>query len=137
MLAWAFACTLVRRWFRLRRDGFGRFKANYFEEGLVPLSAKDRDEMAAFSGCIACGRCNRSLAPGRWPRTNGDLMGLVLASTRSTVEFPLIAAQWSELTTEELRAAEKLCPPEIPLLALQRFVLEHAGEGRPRSADHG
>jgi hypothetical protein len=130
MLAWAFLRTLLRRWLGLRRDGLRRFKDNYFGEGLTPYSSDERALLGAFSGCVACGRCNRALATGSAAGTSAGLMGLVLASTRSSLDLPGAAAAWESLSDEELETAEELCPPALPLVQLRRYVLSRTGPGR-------
>lgn len=132
LLALALLRTLWRRAFGGRIDGLARFRENYAEDGLSPLTAGDRSDLRRFGRCIACGRCDRGDA-GRVLASHGRFrgtMGLVLAASRSMPDFRAAAEGFDLLTSDELEAKEKLCPTHVPIREIAAFVRAHAGAAR-------
>lgn len=128
ILGWALLVTLLRSALG-RRRGLSQFHANYAADGLARVDAAQRDAMASFSGCIACGLCERgelpnSRAPGAGP------MSLVLAGSRSMPDFAATASAHRSLSPEQLRQRERLCPAGIPLQAIKGFVDDKAPQAR-------
>ena len=62
LLALYLVKTVGRRIFTRNKSGIAAFRANYDADGLPPVSLDEREEMPAFSGCIACGLCDRGEA---------------------------------------------------------------------------
>jgi hypothetical protein len=132
LLALALLRTLWRLAWHRRIDGLARFRDNYAEDGLTPLSELDRGQMRQFGRCIACGRCDRGDAE-RILASKGEYrgtMGLVLAASRSMPDYRAAALGFSHLTEADLEAKERLCPTRVPLRQLARFVRANAPAAR-------
>ena len=89
LLALYLVKTVGRRIFTRNKSGIGAFRAAYDADGLPPVSPAERDAMPAFSGCIACGLCDRGES-GRIAASGGayrGVMGLVLAGSRSMPDY--------------------------------------------------
>jgi hypothetical protein len=128
ILGWALLVTLLRNALG-RRRGLTQFRANYAADGLTRVSTEQREAMASFSGCIACGLCERGewanrRAPGAGP------MSLALAGSRSMPDFAASAATHRTLSVEQLRQRERLCPVAVPLEAIKGFVEDKAPQAR-------
>lgn len=132
LLALALLRTLWRLTWHRRIDGLARFRDNYAEDGLTPLSELDRGQMRQFGRCIACGRCDRGDAE-RILASKGEYrgtMGLVLAASRSMPDYRAAALGFAHLTEADLQAKERLCPTRVPLRQLARFVRANAPAAR-------
>jgi hypothetical protein len=132
LLALALLRTLWRLTWHRHIDGLARFRENYAEDGLTPLSELDRAQMRQFGRCIACGRCDRGDAE-RILASNGEFrgtMGLVLAASRSMPDYRAAAHGFAYLTEAALEAKEGLCPTRVPLRQLARFVRANAPAAR-------
>jgi hypothetical protein len=132
LLALALLRTLWRRTRGEPRPGLERFKENYAEDGLSSLSAGDRAQMADFSRCIACGRCDRD--DGRRISASGGqfqgTMSLVLAASRSMPDFAAAARSLGYLSEVDLERKEALCPTGVPLRRLAAFFRANAPAAR-------
>src|SRR5450432_2484839 len=106
--------TVFRRLFTNHKSGIGAFRANYDADGLPPVSLAEREEMPAFSRCIACGLSDRGV------------MALVLAGSRSMPDYRAAAYSFSFVTDEVLAEKEKICPTGVPFRSIARFVREKA-----------
>lgn len=116
--------TVLRRIFTNRKAGIHAFRANYDADGLPPVSLLEREEMPAFSGCIACGLCDRG-ETRRIEASGGayrGVMGLVLAGSRSMPDYRAAAYSFSFVSDEVLAEKEKICPTGVPFRAIARFV---------------
>lgn len=128
VLAWSFLKVTVRRLFERGPSGLARFRENYDDDGLPPLSPSERAALPSFSRCIACGRCDLGEADriaasrGAYP----GLMAVVLASSRSTPDFDAAALALSHVPDEVLAQKEAICPTGVPFRALARFVRDKA-----------
>jgi hypothetical protein len=132
LLAFALIRTVLRRLFLRRTDGLRRFKENYAGDGLAPLSAEQRTTMAEFGRCIACGICDRGESE-RIARSSGaypGVMQLILAASRSMPDFGAAAIGFSYVTDDVLAQKEALCPTQVPMRKIARFVRDKAGEAR-------
>lgn len=132
MLAWALVTTLVRRLFGRGRRGVSAFQRNYAADGLSSLTAEQREEMRSFGGCIACGLCDRGEAE-RMERSAGaypGVMELVLASARSMPDYAAAAVGFGYLPDEVLLEKEGICPANVPIGRIARFVKSKAGQAR-------
>jgi hypothetical protein len=131
-LAFALLRTLWRRAFGRHIVGLDRFRANYAEDGLNPVSEAERHEMSEFGRCIACGRCNRGDerhvidSKGQFRGS----MGLVLAASRSMPDYRAAARSFACLSDLELEEKEKLCPTRVPFRRLASFVRSNAAAAR-------
>jgi hypothetical protein len=131
VLAWAMLRVLARRLFGAV-TGLRLFHLNYDRDRLPPVDAGARRGMAAFSRCIACGRCDVGEAEritasrGAYP----GLMRFVLASSRSMPDYDAAALAVVDVPDEVLRDKERVCPTGVPFLALVRFVRAKARETR-------
>jgi hypothetical protein len=132
LLALALLRTLWRRFTGPPVDGLARFRTNYAEDGLSPVSEWERAEMASFGRCIACGRCDRGDAE-RATRGAGHFRGtmsLVLAASRSMPDYRAAALAFSRLSERELAEKEALCPTGVPFRRIAQFVSAHAADAR-------
>jgi hypothetical protein len=106
------------------RSGLPLFHANYDADRLPPVDAAERAQIAQFSRCIACGRCD----VGEAERIGGSrgaypgLMAVVLASTRSMPDHDAAVLALDHVPEEVLAAKEEVCPTGVPFRALARFV---------------
>ena len=127
ILAWALVKSLLAPLFGVRR-GLPEFQASYADkEGLRALDEDDRAELPTFSRCIACGRCNVGEA-SRVVASKGiyaGVMDLVLASSRSMPDFDAAALSFEGVSDERLAEIERVCPTEVPMRAIKRFVTSH------------
>jgi len=128
LLAVALIVTVFRRYVLRRRDGLPAFRAHYALDRLPAVTAEEREVMATFGRCIACGLCDRgegariAASGGAYP----GVMSLVLAGSRSMPDFRASTAALAALPAAELLAKEALCPAEVPIARLLRFVREKA-----------
>ena len=101
--------------------GAARFRRAFEAEGLRSLSAEHRRAAAGFEGCIGCGRCELAFAEDP----------VVHDIARSLWRSPLAARGLGDilgkLEPDSLARAEELCPSEVPLRDLVRFILEWTG----------
>ncbi len=111
-----------------RPTGLPLFLENYRDDRLPPVGPDDRDAMPAFSGCVACGLCDRgegeriAASRGEYP----GLMRLVLASSRSMPDFDAAARALAHVPDAVLAEKEAVCPTSIPFRRLARFVRDKA-----------
>jgi succinate dehydrogenase/fumarate reductase-like Fe-S protein len=120
--------TVLRRLFTNRKSGIAAFRANYDADGLPPVSSAEREEMPAFSRCIACGLCDRGEA-SRIEASGGayrGVMALVLAGSRSMPDYRAAAYSFSFVSDDVLAEKEKICPTGVPFRAIARFVRDKA-----------
>lgn len=116
-----------------RATGLPLFLANYRDDRLPPVEPADRDAMPAFSGCVACGLCDRGEG-ARIAGSRGEypgLMRLVLASSRSMPDFDAAARALAHVPDDVLAEKEALCPTSVPFRRLFRFVRGKAAVGAP------
>ena len=124
LLAWAFVAMLFGRLFGLRRKGVKAFRENFDAEGLFALTREQSANLATFSRCIACGRCDQgdgeriTASRGAYPGT----MALMLASSRSMPDFAAAAAALKFVTDAELAEKERLCPVGVPMRKVAAFI---------------
>ena len=121
--------TVLRRIFTNNKSGIAAFRANYDADGLPPVSPAEREAMPAFSGCIACGLCDRGEA-GRIEASGGayrGVMALVLAGSRSMPDYRAAAYSFGFVPDAVLAEKEAICPTSVPFRAIARFVREKAG----------
>ncbi len=110
------------------KTGLRLFRENYDADRLPPVDADERAAMGAFSGCIACGRCDVGEAErmrasrGAYP----GLMQIVLASSRSMPDHDAAARALSFVPEEVLREKEAICPAGVPFVRLSAFVRRNA-----------
>jgi hypothetical protein len=129
ILARALVRVLLARAFG-EKTGLPLFRDNYDDDRLPPLDAAERARLPAFTGCVACGRCDVgegervARSGGRYP----GLMQVVLASSRSMPDFDAAAEALAWVPDDVLREKEPLCPTRVPFLELARFV---RGKARP------
>jgi hypothetical protein len=127
VLAWSLIKVLVGRLFG-RKTGLALFHENYDADGLAPLDAGERERVATFSRCIACGRCDvgeadrMAASRGQYP----GLMTIVLSSSRSMPDYDAAARSLAHVPDEVLAQKEKVCPTGVPFVELARFVRSKA-----------
>jgi succinate dehydrogenase/fumarate reductase-like Fe-S protein len=120
--------TVFRRLFTSNKSGIALFRAHYDADGLPPVSLAEREEMPAFSRCIACGLCDRGEA-SRIEASGGayrGVMALVLAGSRSMPDYRAAAYSFSFVNDDVLAQKEKVCPTGVPFSRIARFVREKA-----------
>src|SRR4051812_28927364 len=128
LLALYLVKTVGRRIFTRNKSGIAAFRSNYDADGLPPVSPAERAAMPAFSGCIACGLCDRGEA-GRIEASGGayrGVMALVLAGSRSMPDYRAAAYSFSFVPDAVLAEKETVCPTGVPFRAIARFVREKA-----------
>lgn len=120
--------TIGRRIFTRNKSGIAAFRRNYDADGLPPVSPAERAVMPDFSGCIACGLCDRGEAE-RIAASGGayrGVMALVLAGSRSMPDYRAAAYSFGFVSDEVLAEKELLCPTGVPFRAIARFVRDKA-----------
>lgn len=124
LLTMALLRTLLRLLFRRGRRGIASFRQNYDADGLPPVTRAERDQMPAFSRCIACGLCDRGEAE-RIARSGGayrGVMNLVLSASRSMPDYRAAAYSVSFISDQELADKEPICPVGVPMRQIASFV---------------
>jgi hypothetical protein len=129
LLLLALACVVVlfKRLFGRGPRGIELFQANFQGEHLTSISAAERAELASYSRCIACGRCDlgdgerKAASRGAYPGT----MALMLASSRSMPEFVSARRALEWISEEDLAAKEALCPTAVPMRRIAAFMRAH------------
>lgn len=130
LLAFALLATIWRRIVGRGPRGLALFRANYDADRLPPVTKDERDELATFGGCIACGRCNLGDGPlvasskGAFPGT----MALMLASSRSMPDYDAGVRGFAYVSDEVLAEKEALCPTAVPMRRIKAFVRRKAEE---------
>lgn len=128
VLAWSLLKVLVGRMFG-RKTGLPLFHENYDADGLPALEPAERERVASFSRCIACGRCDVGEAD-RIAASGGEypgLMTIVLSSSRSMPDYDAAARSLAHVPMEVLAQKEEICPTRVPFVELARFVRSKAG----------
>jgi len=107
--------------------GAARFRANFFQEGLIPTTSEDRERMREAARCIHCGLCDAPAAAAHLPTPT--LLPLVFS--RSSVELPQARAGLSRFREAPavlaLAEGERLCPTGVPLRRLASWLDERLG----------
>jgi succinate dehydrogenase/fumarate reductase-like Fe-S protein len=128
LLAWAFLLMVAKKLFGRGPRGLELFQANFQAERLTSLNAAERREIATFSRCIACGRCDAgdgermAASRGAYPGT----MALMLASSRSMPDFGATIDALRFISDEELAQKETLCPTGVPMRRVAAFIRSQA-----------
>ncbi len=106
------------------RTGKQRFLDNYAPEGLVPMSAEDRQIVQAAARCIHCGLCDAyDLALAVVPRTEYDGASLLpISYSRATPDLPRARAALVALREDQLTRSEAVCPTRVPLRSIARYL---------------
>jgi hypothetical protein len=123
VLAWSLVKVTVNRLFGAP-TGLALFHQNYDADRLPPVLPEEREALASYSRCIACGRCDIGEA-SRIAASNGaypGLMTIVLASSRSMPDFDAAKIALDHVPDEVLSEKEAICPTGVPFLSLARFV---------------
>ncbi len=130
VLGAALLATLFVRLFR-RSDELGRFRAQFYPEGLVPIGTEERQVLRAAGRCLACAICDRG--EGRRRAASGGaypgLMTLILASTRRLDDLAAAAEGFRHVPDEVLARKESSCPARVPIRQLARLARERAAAG--------
>jgi len=106
------------------KTGLALFHENYDADRLPEVTPAEREQLARFSRCIACGRCDLGEAP-RIARSEGaypGLMAIVLASSRSMPDFDAAVVALDHVPERVLAEKELECPTGVPFRELARFV---------------
>jgi hypothetical protein len=131
ILVWSLIKVTLDRAFGAK-TGLPLFHENYDADRLPPVDAEERAQLAAFSRCIACGRCD--LGEGeRMARSRGaypGLMTVVLASSRSMPDFDAAALALEHVPDEVLARKVDECPTRVPFVELAKFVRNKAAMSR-------
>jgi hypothetical protein len=123
VLAWSLVKVFVSRLFG-RKTGLLLFHENYDADGLPSLDPSEREQVATFSRCIACGRCDVGESE-RIARSGGQysgLMSIVLASSRSMPDYDAASRSLGHVPDSVLAEKETICPVGVPFVELARFV---------------
>jgi hypothetical protein len=139
LAAWVLAGALVRV---LVARAFGAvtgirlFQRNYGPDRLPPVEPAERPALATFGGCIACGRCDLGEAE-RIEASKGAYAGVmrfVLSASRSMPDFDAAERSLEWVTDDVLRDKERVCPADVPIASLARFVRAKAAHLREELA---
>jgi succinate dehydrogenase/fumarate reductase-like Fe-S protein len=128
LLSWAFLVMLAKKVFRTGPRGIALFRANFEAEHLSSITATERHELASFSRCIACGRCDAgdgqriAASNGTYPGT----MALMVASSRSLPDFAAAGEALRWISDEDLARKESVCPTRVPMRRIAAFIRAHA-----------
>ncbi len=112
--------------FRGKNWGKPAFLGNYAHEGLIPLTAPEREQLTSFMRCIDCGMCD-AVCPlvGKLERKNFGGPSLVaLAYARATPDLGSVAPTLRHLPAD-CGACDKcvrICPTRVPLKDLFVFA---------------
>jgi hypothetical protein len=90
------------------KSGIAAFRQAYDADGLPPVTASERAELATFSRCIACGLCDRGESE-RIAASGGayrGVMPLMLSASRSMPEFRAAAYSLSFVSDDVLAEKE-------------------------------
>lgn len=115
--------------------GLPLFKQNYGPDRLPPVDPAEREDMPAFSGCFACGRCDVGEAErmrasrGAYP----GVMRFVLATSRSMPDYDAAERALAFVPDEVLEEKTRICPAHVPIASLARFVRAKAAMMREAS----
>jgi hypothetical protein len=119
--------------------GVALFHENYDADRLPALAADERERLASFSRCFACGRCDIGEAEriGASGGRYAGLMSLVLGATRSMPDFDAAVTALDFVPDHVLVEKQIICPADVPFLELSRFVRAKATEGRSPAGELG
>lgn len=123
VLAWSLVKVGIARLFG-EKTGLPLFRENYDADRLPPVEADERAQMASFSRCIACGRCDvgeaerMAASKGAYP----GLMTIVLGSSRNMPDHDAAVKALAFVPEEVLAEKERICPTGVPIRDLVRFV---------------
>lgn len=129
LLTFAVLLSLLKRLFR-RGDSYRAFRANYDGDGLPPVTASEREAMAHFGRCIACGICDRGELD-RIAQSGGayrGVMALVLSASRSMPDYRAAAYSVGFVPLEVLREKDRICPAEVPISRIAEFIRAKAND---------
>ena len=125
LLAWHLLLHFVRKFtFMYRPGGLERVKENFEDEGLTPLSSRERDLIAQWQRCIGCGLCEAACAelsviPEQ--RHAGPQL-LAEASMRDLSQAELVVPQTDAIRALDCDELEGICPVDIPVCELAEFI---------------
>jgi succinate dehydrogenase/fumarate reductase-like Fe-S protein len=113
-----------------RPSGIAAFRKAYDADGLPPVTSAEREEVASFSRCVACGLCDRGESE-RIAASGGayrGVMSLMLSASRSMPDFRAAAYSLSFVSDEVLAEKERVCPTQVPMRRIARFLRAKADE---------
>jgi succinate dehydrogenase/fumarate reductase-like Fe-S protein len=116
LLSWAFWVVSFKRIFGLGPGGLSLFRANFSKE-LPAVDSAEEANLAAFSRCIACGRCDVgdgsriAASGGAYPGT----MAVMLASSGSLRDLSAASEAFDWISDAELSVKETVCPAAVPM----------------------
>lgn len=131
----ALRALVLQPWVRLWRGsgvtGEQRFLAAFSPEGLLPYSARERDELSSFSACVSCGLCDAVCPlPGTVPlRDFGGPSLFARAYSRSTPQLGSLRAPLAVLDgCGTCSLCQGACPRGVPLLRIFAFTRRKLAE---------
>jgi hypothetical protein len=128
ILAWALVRSLLAPLVGARR-GLSEFQRSYAADRVLPMDRHERDVLARFTGCIACGLCDAGEG-ARMVRSQGaygGVMDLMLASSRSMPDYDAAALSFDAVGDERLEELQARCPVRVPMRQVAAFVRAKAG----------
>jgi succinate dehydrogenase/fumarate reductase-like Fe-S protein len=129
LLTLAMLQSLVRRLFG-NASGIAAFRRAYDADGLPPVTAAERAELATFSRCLACGVCDRGESE-RIAASGGayrGVMPLMLSASRSMPDFRAAAYSLGFVSDQVLAEKERSCPADVPMRRIAAFLRAKAAE---------
>lgn len=112
-----------------RSRGIDAFTANYCaEDRLLPVASEDRQVLASFSRCIACGMCDAYFsAYGRVDRSQfRGPSELPLSHSRSLPDYDALHRYLAALGEGDMVLLERVCPTGVPFRRLAAFAERQA-----------
>lgn len=108
------------------RRGPAAFLKNYAHEGLIPVSASEREQLPQFMKCVGCGLCD-AVCPLVGKLDRRDFAGpsiVALAWTRATPDLAVVAGTLKHLPADcgSCTKCVDICPPRVPLLDLFAYA---------------
>ncbi len=118
------------------------FLRNYAPEGLVPVTAPEREQLVRFMRCVDCGLCD-AVCPLVGKLDRRDFAGpsvVALSYARATPDLGVIASTLAHLPADcgQCTKCVDICPTRVPLRELFVFANRKLAEvTAARAADIG
>jgi len=129
-----FMHVISRVTFTYDRGGERRFRANFDHQGLIPVDARARELLPAWQRCVACGLCDAvcpellgGVSDGRFAGPQAVASGMFRDLSTQALNGPELEAL---SRCEGCDHCENMCPVEIPLRDLARWLTELGGAAR-------
>ena len=131
----------IKRLFTGRPNGFQRFKRYYLEDRIIEFSPNERQQLTRFERCINCGMCaykcelHKRLSRQAFPGMSILACAQSKSSTDAWTAREMVDVLDEETMKEALKCCsdcvgcENICPNQVPLTQILRFVQMKLKEG--------